>query len=94
MAELDDISFEIRPRRWNRFRTLTQQRGLERLFYSIGVDTARTKDKRETKDHLEKDCREGWKQDRVEELEYSQGEGTEWRVLVREKDSLIRVLAR
>ena len=40
------------------------------------------KSERETKDHLEKNCREGEKQDRVEELECSQGSGAEQRVLV------------
>ena len=34
--------------------TCTQERG--RLFYSIGVDSGRTKGEKETKDHLEKDC--------------------------------------
>ena len=37
-------------------RTCTQERGGERLFYSIGVDSRRTKSERETKEHLEKNC--------------------------------------
>ena len=35
-------------------KTCTQDRGVERLFYSIGVDFRRTKSERETKD--EKNC--------------------------------------
>ena len=45
-------------------RTFIQEREQKRLFYSIGVDSRRTKGKRETKDHLEKDCGEGEKQGR------------------------------
>ena len=43
------------------------------------MDSRRTKSERETKDHLEKNCCEGEKQRRVEELECSQssGAGTE-----------------
>ena len=63
-------------------RTRTQERGGERLFYDIGVDSRRTKSERETKDHLEKNCREREKQGRVEELECSQGSGEGQRVLV------------
>ena len=37
-------------------RTCTQVRGGERLFYGVGVDSRKTKSKRETKDHLEKNC--------------------------------------
>ena len=39
-------------------RTRTQERGGERLFYDIGVNSRKTKSERETKDHLEKNCRE------------------------------------
>lgn len=38
-------------------RASTQERGCERLFYGIGVDTREPKDERGTKDHLGKDCR-------------------------------------
>ena len=38
-------------------RASTQERGCERLFYGIGVDTRESKDERGTKDHLGKDCR-------------------------------------
>ena len=38
-------------------RTSTQERGCERLFYGIGVDTRELKDERGTKDHLGKDFR-------------------------------------
>ena len=41
-------------------RTRTQERGCERMFYGIygiGVDTRKSNDERETKDHLEKDFR-------------------------------------
>ena len=48
-------------------RTCTQERGGERLFYSLRVDSRKTKSEREAKDHLEKTCSErernkaGWK---------------------------------
>ena len=74
-------------------RSCTQERGGERLFYSLGVDSRRTKSERETKDHLEKNCWEGEKQGRVEELECSQGSGAEQRVLVWECVGLMRLLA-
>ena len=41
---------------------------------------------------LEKDCREGEKQGRAEELECKQGGGAEQGVLVREYDGLMRLL--
>ena len=74
--------------------TYTQKKGREWLFYSIGVDSRRTKGERETKDYLEKDCSEGEKQGRVEELECSQASGAKRRVLVREYVDLMRLLAR
>ena len=43
------------------------------------MDHGRTKGERETKDHLKKDCGEGPRQGRVEELECSQGGGTEFK---------------
>ena len=46
MAEINEIRCEVYP----------QERGCERLFYGIGVDTRRSKGERETKNHLEKDC--------------------------------------
>ena len=57
-------------------RTSTQERGCERLFYGIGVDTRESKDERGTKDHLGKDCRKRKRLGRVEELECGQGGGT------------------
>ena len=41
-------------------RARTQERGQERVFYSIEVDTRRAKNERETKDHLERN-KVGWK---------------------------------
>ena len=58
------------------------------------MDSRRTKGERETKDYLEKDCREEEKQGSVEELECSQGGCTEQRVLVRECIGLMHLLAR
>ena len=49
-----------------------QERGCERLFYGIGVDTRRLKGERETKDHLKKDCLKRGRQGGVEELECDQ----------------------
>ena len=45
------------------------------------------------KDHLEKDCREGERQSRVEELEGGQGSSAKQRVLGKEHDGLICLLA-
>ena len=38
------------------FRTRTQERGCERLFCGIGVDTRMSRGERETKDQLEMNC--------------------------------------
>ena len=57
-------------------RARNQERGCEQLLYGIRVDTRRSKGKRETKDHLEKDCRKRERQGGVEELECGQGGGT------------------
>ena len=75
-------------------RTCTAERGGERLFYSIGVDSRKTKTERETKDHFEKNCSEREKQGRVEELECSQARGAGQRLLVWECVGLMRLLAR
>ena len=45
-----------------------EERRCERPFYGIRVET-RSKGKRETNDHLEKDCRKRKRQSEVEELE-------------------------
>ena len=70
MAEINEIRCEVYP----------QERGCERLFYGIGVDTRRLKGERETKDHLKKDCLKRERQGGVEELECGQGGGTPQRV--------------
>ena len=70
MAEINGIRCEVYP----------QERGCERLFYGIGVDTRRLKGERETKDHLKKDCLKRERQGGVEELECGQGGGTPQRV--------------
>ena len=49
-------------------RTRTQERGCEGLFYGTGMDTRRSKGERETKDHLEKDCRKREKRGGMKEL--------------------------
>ena len=49
-------------------RTRTQERGCERPLYGTGMDTRRSKSERETKDHLEKDCRKREKRGGMEEL--------------------------
>ena len=49
-------------------RTRTRERGCERPFYGIRVET-RSKGKRDTNDLLEKDCRKRKRQSEVEELE-------------------------
>ena len=54
-------------------RTHTQERGCEQLFYSIGVDSRRSKGEKETKDHLERDFHKRERQGRVEELRCGQG---------------------
>ena len=61
------------------------------------MDAGESKGERETKDHLEKDCREGERQSRVEELECGEGSGAKQRVLGKkrdqERDGLMRLLA-
>ena len=57
------------------------------------MDAGGSKGEREAKDHLEKDCREGERQSRVEELECGQGSGARQRVLGKERDGLMRLLA-
>ena len=74
--------------------THTWERGCERLFHSIGMDTRRLKSEREAKDNLEKDGGEGKKQGGVDELGSSQSNGTEQGVLVGKRDGLMRLLAR
>ena len=55
MAGINEISCEVRQRHEvELLRTCTQERVGERLFYSIVVDSRRTKSERETKDHLER----------------------------------------
>ena len=53
MADTNKIGCEVGRRRWN---CLGQERGCERLFCGIGVDTRMSKGERETKDQLERDC--------------------------------------
>ena len=60
----------------------------------FGIDAGGSKGERETKDHLEKDCREGESQSRVKELECGQGSGMKQRVLGKVRDSLMHLLAR
>ena len=57
------------------------------------MDAGGSKGERETKDHLEKDGREGERQSGVEELECGQGSGAKQRALGRERDGLMRLLA-
>ena len=61
------------------------------MFYSIGVDTGRSKGKRETKDFLEKDCQKRERQGGVEGL--GQGGGRQQGGLGRQCDSLMCLLA-
>ena len=58
------------------------------------MDAGESKGERETKDHLGKDCREGERQSRVEEMECGQGSGAKQRVLGKERDGLMCLLAR
>ena len=52
MAEINEISCEVRRWRWNRVGHVLRKEGAERLFYGIGVDTRKSKGERENKDHL------------------------------------------
>ena len=58
------------------------------------MDAGGSKGERDTEDHLEKDCREGERPSRVEELECGQGSGARQRVLGKERDGLMCLLAR
>ena len=69
MADIKNITCEIRRRRWHWLGHVLKKEDENGLFYSFRIDTGGSKGVRETKDHLEKDCREGERQSRVEELE-------------------------
>ena len=88
--------FPMPPRRWNSLGHVLRREGENDCFTTLGWTPGKAKGEREIKDHLEKDCWEGEKQNRMEELEFSRGGGTEFeeRVLVRERDSLMGLLAR
>ena len=58
----------------------------------MGSKATESKGKRETKDHLE-DCREGERQSRVEELKCGQGSGAKKRILGKERDGFMCLLA-
>ena len=71
MAGINEISCEVRRRRWNWLGHVLRREGENWAW-----DSRRTKSERETKDHLEKNCCERERQRRVEDLECSQGSGT------------------
>ena len=54
MAEINDMSCEVRRRRWNWLEHALRRKGEN----EVGVDTRKTKGERETKAPLEKDCGE------------------------------------
>lgn len=62
--------------------------------YRIVVNTRWSKGERKTKEHLEKDCQVREKQGGVEDLGCGQSDGIEQRMLVRECDGLMHLLAR
>ena len=72
----------------------SQERACEQqLFFSIRLDTRRSKGETKFKDYLEKDCwekeKQGW-----EELGSSQSSRMGQKVLVRKRDDLMHLLAR
>ena len=69
-----DQCFKVQRRKWN-WLGHELRRGCEQPFYGIRVDTRRWRGRRETKDHLGKDCQKRQRQSRVEELECGQDGG-------------------
>ena len=76
MAEINDISCEVRRRRWNWLGHVLRREGVNDCFTALGW-----KGERETKDHLEKDYGKRQKHGRVEELECGQGVSCQQRML-------------
>ena len=74
-------------------RTRTLERGCERLFYGIGVDTRGSKGERKTKDHLKKDCRMRERQGGVERGEMWPRRRHATEGLDRQCDGPVRLLA-
>ena len=74
-------------------RTRTLERGCERLFYGIGVDTRGSKGERKTKDHLKQDCRMRERQGGVERGEMWPRRRHATEGLDRQCDGPVRLLA-
>ena len=77
MAEMDDISWEMRSRRWHWLGRAFRTESVNNCFKVLGWTPA--KGKREAKDHVKKDIGKGEKPGGVEELEHGadQEGGTE-----------------
>ena len=60
-------------------RSHTKERGWERLFYSVNMDSWRSEGMRKTKNYLEKDSRERAKQSWVEELGSTKWAAQNWK---------------
>jgi len=98
MAEVNDISCEVRRRRWNWLGHILRREGANDCFTALGWtpegQRARGRPKTTWRRMVEKDGGEGKKQGGVEELGSSQSGGTEQGVLVGKCDSLMRPLVR
>lgn len=66
-----------------------KREGENNCFTALGWTPEGRRARGRPRDHLEKDCGEGEKQGKVEELECSQRGGMEQRVLVREHGDVI-----
>ena len=66
MAEINEISCEVR-RRWNWLGRVLRREGVNDCFTALGW-TPEGRRARETKDHLEKDCRKREKRGGMKEL--------------------------
>ena len=74
MAEINEISCEVQRRRWNWLGHELRREGVNNCFMVLGW-TPEDGGRRETKDHLGKDCQKRERQGRVEELECGQDGG-------------------
>ena len=72
MTEINEISCEVRRRKWNQLGHVLRKEGVNDCFKALGWTP-------ETKDHLEKDCQKrgkaGWKSWNVAKAARDRGDG-------------------
>ena len=94
-SDINDISCEVRRRKWNWLGHILGRESENDCFTALGwTPELRSEGKRKTKNYLKKDSRERAKQSWVEELGSSQSGCTGQKVLVRQRGGLMRLLPR